>query len=67
MTPLEITALAEKFNEQFPNYPAGGFYNPTVESEDDTHIEFRCLYNNYDNEEDSWRWTYNKKTGKFFS
>jgi hypothetical protein len=67
MTPPTITVLAEKFKEQFPNLPVGGFYNPTVESEDDTHIAFRCYYDNYDNEENSWRWTYDKGTGKFFS
>lgn len=64
---INIPAIRAKFEEQFPGLPAGGFYNPTVEDVDGNQIRFRCFYNDFDNEEDAWHWTYDRATGEFYS
>lgn len=57
--------LTEAFERQF-NLPVGGFYNPTVVYADRNEIEFRCFYDNFDNDEDSWTWYYDLKTKEFY-
>lgn len=64
---IDISLIRAKFEEQFPHLPNGGFYNPTVEDFDDGRVVFRCFYNDFDNEEDAWHWTYDQATGEFYS
>ena len=53
------------FEQQF-NLPVGGFYNPKVVWASDSEIEFRCHYNNFDNDVDSWTWYYDVKDRVFY-
>ena len=57
-----IEELEALFDEQFGDLPTGGFLNPTVETETDSEIIIRCYYNNFDNDEDCWRYSYDKNT-----
>ncbi len=59
--------LSAMFDNQFPDLPTGGFLNPTFVSVHRGDVEFRCCYDNYDNEEDSWTWYWDSKTGKFYN
>ena len=61
----KIDLVTLLFNRQHGNLPTGGFCNPVVEYEDERSIIFRCHYDNYDNEEDSWHWELVKSTGEF--
>ncbi len=37
--------------------PTGGLLNATVVAVDSHgHLELRCFYDNYDNDEDAWTW-----------
>lgn len=63
----ELELLSERFEKQFSDVNVNEFCNPTLAVEDATTLEFRCYYNNYDNEDDSWTWYYNKKTKVFFN
>ena len=59
--------LVAIFDEQFDS-PTGGFYNPHLTCKHENgDLEFRCHYDNYDNEEDSWTWYYSKETNKFYN
>ncbi len=64
-TERELEALSEQFDKQFPDCSIGGFCNPTFVCENETIIEFRCFYDNYEDEEDSWTWYWVKKTKQF--
>jgi hypothetical protein len=63
----DMDTLAAMFDRQFPDVPTGGFLNPTFVSEHRGHVEFRCFYDNYDNEDDSWTWYWDSKTGEFYN
>jgi hypothetical protein len=41
------------------------FLNPTIESISEAGIVFRCYCDGCDNEEDSWHFTLDRKTGEF--
>ena len=55
------------FDRQFPALPTGEFLNPQLVCETADFLEFRCFYDNYDNEDDEWTWYYDKKSGKFYN
>lgn len=59
------TPFAELFFQQFGELPCGGFINATIEDETADDILFRCHYNNFDNEDDSWHYNFCKLTGNF--
>lgn len=61
-----LSELTELFNTQI-NTPVGGFYNPKVVSVDEDEIEFRCHYDNYNGDADSWAWYYDTKTKEFYN
>lgn len=64
--PVDIGDLADIFDEQYGNLPVGGFLNPTIESDDGNGVLFRCYYENYDNEDDSWHYGYCRKSRLFY-
>jgi hypothetical protein len=53
------------FEEQFGDLPVGGWLNPTFEHESHGDLIFRCYYDNFDNEEDSWHYSYDVRTKQF--
>lgn len=63
----KIQLVALLFNRQHGNLPTGGFYNPTIEYEDEKSIMFRCFYDGFDSEGDSWHWELIKETGEFIN
>lgn len=67
-TVTDLEELKKVFISQFGELPTGGFINPTIESvtDDGNEIEFRCFYDNFDNEDDAWHYTYNRSTGQFY-
>ena len=67
MTLSELDALHDLFEAQYPGLPVGNFCNPEAVCEDDGTIEFRCHYDNYDNEEDEWTWYFDKRTRRFYN
>lgn len=66
-TPEMQQAVSDAFYDQHaPVYRTiGGFFNPTVEGATETTIYFRCFYDGYDNEDDSWNYEVDRLTGKF--
>lgn len=64
---VDLKQLAGQFHDQFNGVyrDIGGFFNPTIEHEDESEICFRCFYNNYDNDDDIWHWYYDKIRQKF--
>lgn len=61
----KLQQLSDEFERQFPDLPCGGFYNPRLIAEYSPYMEFRCHYNDFDNEEDSWTWYWNKEDEAF--
>ena len=58
--------IRDAFYEKF-QAPCGGLYNPQVVCVDSLgHLEIRCHYDNYDNDEDSWTWFLVPGTLKFY-
>lgn len=47
--------------------PVGGFYNPSVVYADANEIEFKCHYDNFDNEEDCWSWFFDIQNREFYN
>ena len=62
-----LTKLRDLFEQQFPGLPVGGFHNPTLVSEDKRMMEFRCRYDNCDNDADSWTWWFDKHDRCFYN
>jgi hypothetical protein len=62
----DLEGLEELFAEQYGDLACGGFLNPTVESDDGVDILFRCFYDNFDNEDDSWHYGYCRKSRQFY-
>lgn len=59
--------LNRMFNEQYPNLPNGGFYNPRVQNVSNGVIELFCYYDGYDNEDDGWTWFFDTAAGRFYN
>ena len=64
---LSLAELSAIFDKQFPCLPNGRFCNPKLVDENSRDMEFRCHYDDYDNEDDSWTWYFDKKVGEFYS
>lgn len=63
----DLAALMDRFDEQFPDIPTGGFLNPRLMSTHRGQLEFFCHYDGYDNEEDGWTWYYDWATRQFYN
>lgn len=63
--PITIKDYSKLFLEQI-SVNVGGFYNPEIVYEDDAEVCFRCHYDNYSDDSDSWNWYYDKQSGKFY-
>ncbi len=63
----DMGTLGETFDRQFPDLAIGEFLNPTFVSKHCGQVEFRCYYDNYDNEEDSWTWYWDEAAGQFYN
>ncbi len=68
-----MAELHRLFDEQFPNLPVGGFYNPVVKCVNQNGVvEFVCNYDGYDqfadddDYDDGWTWSFNPQTRTFF-
>lgn len=64
---MELQQLSDEFERQFPGLVTGGFYNPQLIVEGGSTQEFRCHYNDFDNDDDAWTWYWNKEDKVFFS
>lgn len=59
--------LAKLFDAQYPYLNVGGFYNPSVVYAQGDEIEFRCHYDGFTREDDSWSWFFTPSTREFWN
>lgn len=55
------------FEKQLGGIPCGGFLNPKIVEESDCQIIFRCNYNNFEGDHDSWHYGFDLKTRQFYA
>jgi hypothetical protein len=62
----DIQCFVDAFERQI-NVNVGGLYNPKIVFMDENEIEFRCNYDNYEDDEDSWTWYFDRKSRRFYN
>ena len=55
------------FLKQYGDLPVGGLINPEIVDIENDQLLFRCHYDNFESDEDSWHYGFNLKTRKFCS
>jgi len=65
MSELSMDEYETLFNKQYGDLPVGGFLNPKIVERTSSTIIFRCHYNNFEMEDDSWHYYFDIGTKTF--